>query len=147
MLAIHSGHHGEDSLLRRWGLGLAARGGPSAKRKAIVAVARKLAVLMHALWRQDVDFEPFYGGESASGRRALRNAARFGARFGARSRRKESWRPGKRRGHWRILADRYEQRIPFPSAGRIPDRSSPSRVRFAALRAPWTAPGRSEAQH
>ena len=46
--------------LRRWGLGLAARGGPCAKRKAIVAVARKLAVLMHLLWRQDVDFDPFY---------------------------------------------------------------------------------------
>ena len=64
------GHHGEDSLLRRWGLGLAARGGASAKRKAIVAVARKLAVLMHALWRQDVDFEPFYGTspQAAAGR-------------------------------------------------------------------------------
>ena len=58
------GHHGEDSLLRRWGLGLAARGGPTAKRKAIVAVARKLAVLMHALWRQDVDFDPFYEANS-----------------------------------------------------------------------------------
>ena len=54
------GYHGEDSDLRRWGLGLAARGGPTAKRKAIVAVARKLAVLLHVLWRQDVDFDPFY---------------------------------------------------------------------------------------
>ena len=54
------GYHGGDSDLRRWGLGLAARGGPCAKRKAIVAVARKLAVLMHLLWRQDVDFDPFY---------------------------------------------------------------------------------------
>ena len=54
------GYHGEDSDLRRWGLGLAACGGPCAKRKAIVAVARKLAVLMHLLWRQDVDFDPFY---------------------------------------------------------------------------------------
>ena len=64
------GHHGEDSILRRWGLGLAARGGPSAKRKAIVAVARKLAVLMHALWRQDVDFDPFYetNSRAAAGR-------------------------------------------------------------------------------
>jgi len=56
------GHRGEDSALRRWGLGLAARGGTkSAKRKAVVAVARKLAVLMHVLWHRDVDFEPFYG--------------------------------------------------------------------------------------
>ena len=54
------GHHGQDSELQRWGLGLAARGGPSAKREAVVAVARKLAVLLHVLWRQDVDFDPFY---------------------------------------------------------------------------------------
>ena len=64
------GHHGEDSLLRRWGLGLAARGGPTAKRKAVVATARKLAVLMHALWRQGVDFDPFYepNSRAAGGR-------------------------------------------------------------------------------
>jgi len=55
------GHRGKDSALRRWGLGLAARGGKSAKRKAVVAVARKLAVLLHVLWQRDVDFEPFYG--------------------------------------------------------------------------------------
>ena len=63
------GHHGEDSELQRWGLGLAERGGPSAKRKAIVAVARKLAVLMHVLWRQDVDFEPFYRTNSRAAAR------------------------------------------------------------------------------
>ena len=55
------GHHGEDSALRRWGLRLAARGGKSAKRKAVVAVARKLAVLLHVLWQRDVDFDPFHG--------------------------------------------------------------------------------------
>lgn len=55
------GRHGQDSALRRWGLGLAARGGKSAKRKAIVAVARKLAVLLHVLWKSDTDFDPFYG--------------------------------------------------------------------------------------
>ena len=55
------GHHGEDSALRRWGLRLAARGGKAAKRKAVVAVARKLAVLLHVLWRRDTDFDPFYG--------------------------------------------------------------------------------------
>ncbi len=56
------GHRGKDSALRRWGLGLAARGGTkSAKRKAVVAVARKLAVLLHVLWQRDVDFDPFYG--------------------------------------------------------------------------------------
>lgn len=55
------GHHGEDSALRRWGLRLAARGGKAAKRKAVVAVARKLAVLLHVLWKRDIDFDPFYG--------------------------------------------------------------------------------------
>ncbi len=63
------GHHGEDSELQRWGLGLATRGGPCAKRKAIVAVARKLAVLMHVLWRQDVDFDPFYRTNSRAAAR------------------------------------------------------------------------------
>ena len=57
------GRHGEDSDLRRWGLRLAERGGKSAKRKAIVAVARKLAVLLHTLWKRDVDFDPFYGSD------------------------------------------------------------------------------------
>ena len=55
------GRHGTDSALRRWGLRLAARGGPTAKRKAIVAVARKLAVVMHVLWRRDEVFDPFHG--------------------------------------------------------------------------------------
>ena len=52
---------GEDSAIRRWGLRLAARGDNSAKRKAVIAVARKLAVLLHVLWQRDVDFDPFYG--------------------------------------------------------------------------------------
>ena len=55
------GHFGTDSQLRRWGLGLAARGGKAAKRKAVVAVARKLAILLHVLWKRERDFDPFYG--------------------------------------------------------------------------------------
>src|SRR5467141_2001556 len=43
------GPFGEDSDLRRWGLKLAARGGKNAKKRAVVAVARKLAVLLHQL--------------------------------------------------------------------------------------------------
>ena len=39
-----------ESDLRRWGLELAKRGGKNAKKRAKVAVARKLAVLMHRLW-------------------------------------------------------------------------------------------------
>jgi transposase len=44
------GHFGADCDLRRWGHALMARGGKSAKKRAVVAVARKLAVLMHSLW-------------------------------------------------------------------------------------------------
>ena len=43
------GPFGEDSDLRRWGLKLAERGGKNAKKRAVVAVARKLAVLLHRL--------------------------------------------------------------------------------------------------
>ena len=36
--------------MRRWGLTLAERGGKNAKKRAVVAVARKLAVLLHRVW-------------------------------------------------------------------------------------------------
>lgn len=61
------GPFGEDCDLRRWGLKLAARGGKNAKKRAVVAVARKLAVLMHRLWVTGQDYEP------------LRNANKTGA--------------------------------------------------------------------
>jgi len=41
---------GLDSDLRRWGLKLAERGGKNGRKRAVVAVARKLAVLLHRLW-------------------------------------------------------------------------------------------------
>jgi transposase len=52
------GPFGPDSDLRRWGLKLAARGGKNAKKRAIVAVARKLAVLLHRLWSTGEAYEP-----------------------------------------------------------------------------------------
>lgn len=52
------GHFGPDCDLRRHGLKLAARGGKAAKRKAITAVARKLAVLMLASWQRQSDYQP-----------------------------------------------------------------------------------------
>ena len=57
------GRHGQDSALRRWGLKLADRDGKNAKKRAIVAVARKLAVLMHVLWSGGDVYDPFYGVE------------------------------------------------------------------------------------
>ena len=53
------GRFGPDSALRRWGLKLAASGGKRAKKRAIIAVARKLAVLLHSMWRNGRRFEPF----------------------------------------------------------------------------------------
>ena len=52
------GRFGHDSDLRRWGLKLAERGGKSAKKRAIVAVARKLSVLLLRLWLTGEAYEP-----------------------------------------------------------------------------------------
>jgi transposase len=52
------GPFGEDSDLRRWGRKLAERGGKNAKKRAVVAVARKLAVLLHRLWVTGEVYEP-----------------------------------------------------------------------------------------
>lgn len=55
------GHFGRDCALRRWGQKLAERGGKNSKKRAIVAVARKLAVLLHRLWVTQQPYDPFYG--------------------------------------------------------------------------------------
>jgi transposase len=52
------GPFGGDSDLRRWGLKIAARGGKNARKRAKVAVARKLAVVMHRLWITGEDYQP-----------------------------------------------------------------------------------------
>ena len=52
------GPFGKDADLRRWGLELASRGGATAKKKAVIAVARKLAVLLHRLWLTGEVYEP-----------------------------------------------------------------------------------------
>jgi transposase len=54
------GPFGSDCDLRRFGLKLAARGGKNAKRRAVVAVARKLSVLMHSLWRSGESYDPLF---------------------------------------------------------------------------------------
>ena len=54
------GPFGPDTALRRSGLSLAARGGKNSKKRAAVAVARKLSVLLHRLWISEQDYEPFY---------------------------------------------------------------------------------------
>jgi transposase len=64
-LLVQGAHHilgpfGADSDLRRWGLKLAERGGKSGKKRAIIATARKLAVLLHRLWVGGEVYEPFH---------------------------------------------------------------------------------------
>ena len=51
------GPFGPDSTLRSKGLKLAEKGGPRAKRKAVVAVARNLAVLLLTLWHDEALYE------------------------------------------------------------------------------------------
>jgi len=52
------GPFGIDSDLRRWGLKLAERGGRNGKKRAIIATARKLAVLLHRLWVSGEVYDP-----------------------------------------------------------------------------------------
>jgi transposase len=52
------GPFGKDCDLRRWGLKLAERGGKNAKKRAVAAVARRLAVLLHRLWVTAEEYEP-----------------------------------------------------------------------------------------
>ena len=49
---------GPDTDLKRWGQQIAAKGKKKAKRRAVVAVARKLAVLLHRLWVSGERYEP-----------------------------------------------------------------------------------------
>jgi transposase len=72
-LLVGSAHYvlgpfGSDSDLRRHGQKIASRGAKNAKKRAAVAVARKLAVLLHSLWISGEAYEP------------LRNAYRCGGR-------------------------------------------------------------------
>jgi len=60
------GRFGPDSALRRWGLKLASSGGKRGKKRAIVAVARKLAVLLHSMWRSGRSFQPFPQPQAAA---------------------------------------------------------------------------------
>jgi transposase len=54
------GSFGPDSDLRRHGLSIAARGGKNARKRAAVAVARKLSVLLHRLWISGQEYKPLH---------------------------------------------------------------------------------------
>lgn len=53
-----------DTDLKRWGTKLAGRGGKNARKRAIVAVARKLTVLLHHLWTSAEVYEPLRNSET-----------------------------------------------------------------------------------
>ncbi len=52
------GPFGPDTDLRRAGLRMAERGGNAVKKRAVVATARRLAVLLHRLWVTGEGYEP-----------------------------------------------------------------------------------------
>jgi transposase len=52
------GPFGPDSDLRRWGERYSATGASNARKRAVIAVARRLAVLLHALWVSGEVYEP-----------------------------------------------------------------------------------------
>jgi transposase len=71
-LLVGSAHYilgpfGSDSDLRRHGEKIASRGGKNAKKRAAVAVARKLAVLLHRLWVSGEVYEPLYNAHRCEG--------------------------------------------------------------------------------
>lgn len=62
-LLVGSAHYilgpfGPDTDLRRHGEKIASRGGKNAKKRAVVAIARKLSVLLHRLWITGEPYEP-----------------------------------------------------------------------------------------
>lgn len=79
-LLVGSAHYilgpfGPDTDLRRFGLELARRGGKNAKKRAVVAVARKLAVVLHRLWLTGEVYEPLRSATRGKRRRKSRAVA------------------------------------------------------------------------
>jgi len=60
------GPFAQDSDLRRHGEKIAERGGKNAKNRATIAVARKIAVLLHRLWTTGEAYEPLYNADRAT---------------------------------------------------------------------------------
>jgi len=71
-LLVSSAHYilgpfGSDSDLRRHGEKIASRAGKNAKKRAAVAVARKLCVLLHRLWVTAEVYDPLYNAHRRQG--------------------------------------------------------------------------------
>ena len=74
-LLVQGAHHvmserSPDTDLKRWGQKLAARGGKNAKKRALVAVARKLGILLHRLWVTGEVYEPLRNSSPQQSRKA-----------------------------------------------------------------------------
>jgi transposase len=69
------GPFGPDTDLRRYGLRLSERGGKNAKKRAVVAVARKLAVLLHHLWVSGEVYDPLYRTSPSAARANIKRHA------------------------------------------------------------------------
>ena len=74
-LLVSSAHYilgpfGGDSDLRHHAEKIASRGAKNAKKRAVVAVARKLAVLLHSLWISGEIYEPLRNADRSGGRAA-----------------------------------------------------------------------------
>lgn len=69
------GRRGPDTDLKRWGLKLCQRGGKNAKKRAVVAVARKLGILLHRLWTTGEVYEPLRNSQAGPPRKKARKAA------------------------------------------------------------------------
>jgi transposase len=72
-LLVGSAHYilgpfGQDSDLRRHGQKIASRGAKNSKKRAVVAVARKLSVLLHSLWVSGEIYEPLRNTHRSGGR-------------------------------------------------------------------------------
>jgi transposase len=61
------GPFAEDCDLRRFGQALSARGERNAKKRAVIAVARKLAVVLHRLWKTAEVYEPLRNAGTPQG--------------------------------------------------------------------------------
>lgn len=67
-LLVQAAHHilgrfGPDCDLKRFGQHIADGGGTRAKKRAVIAVARKLSVLLHRLWVNGEVYDPFHNAK------------------------------------------------------------------------------------
>jgi transposase len=74
-LLVSSAHYilgpfGSDSDLRRHGEKIASRGGKNSKKRVVVAVARKLSVLLHSLWVSAEVYDPLRNARLSGGKAA-----------------------------------------------------------------------------